>query len=55
MGLALQKLFQKGREAGLKLLLAFVCYMENQSSGRKEGVARNRGSPEIISEVNTQW
>lgn len=35
MGLALQKLFQKGREAGLKLLLAFVCYMEKEE-GRRE-------------------
>lgn len=55
MGLALQKHFQKGKEAGLKLPLAFVSYVENLSSGRKEGIDRSRGSPEMISEVNTQW
>lgn len=43
------------RERGWVEVLVFVSYMENQSSGRKEGVDKSRESPEIISEVNTQW
>lgn len=43
------------RERGWIEATSFVSYMENQSSVRKEGVDRSRVSPEIISEVNTQW